>query len=172
MKSDSSFFCTSHKHIWDGKSPSDQYPYGIWKQNSKTSLLANFQIAVKTRWQSPVQWFSVFPYHDSWKNAWKTFCIRIGHVIRRSGIKCCLSKGRHRIKHQSQATIILLANNIVATIHWFEYNKYQISTFLLEPLAKKVCSVFFFFFFFYFFFFFVSQYINKIIYAHETTIPM
>ena len=29
---------------------------GIWEQNSKTSLSANFQIAVKTRWQNSVQW--------------------------------------------------------------------------------------------------------------------
>ena len=43
----------------------------------------------------------LFFYHDSWTNAWKTFCTRIGHVIRRSGIKCCLSKWRHRIKRQS-----------------------------------------------------------------------
>ena len=100
-KSDSSLFCTCHKHLWDGKSPSDQYPYGTWEQTSKTLLLANFQIAAKIRWQSSVQWFSVFLYHDSWKTAWKTFCIRIGHVIRRSGIKCCLSKWRHRIKRQS-----------------------------------------------------------------------
>ena len=27
-----------------------------------------------------------------------------------------------------------------AVIHLFEYNKYPISTFLLEPLAKKVCK--------------------------------
>ena len=101
MKSDSNFFCSSHRHLWDGKSPSDQYPYGTWEQNSKTSLLAYFQIAVKTRWQNSVQWFSVFLYHDSWKNALKTFCIRIGHVVRRSGIKCCLRKWRHRIKCQS-----------------------------------------------------------------------
>ena len=67
----------------------------------KRHHLANFQIAVKTRWQNSVQWFSIFLYHDLWKNAWKTFCIRIGHVIRRSGIKCCLSKWRHRIKRQS-----------------------------------------------------------------------
>ena len=82
-----------------------------------------------------------FLYHDPWKNARKTFCIRIGQVIRRSGIKCCLSKWRHRIKRQSKTRIILLANNIVAIIHLFQYNKYPISTFLLEPLAKKVCSV-------------------------------
>ena len=107
----------SHKHLWDGKLPSDQYPYGTWEQNSKTSLLANFQIAAKTRWQNSVQWFSDFLYYDSWRNAWKTFCIRIGHVIRRSGIKCCLSKWRHRIKRQSKITIILLANNIVAINH-------------------------------------------------------
>ena len=42
-----------------------------------------------------------FLYHDSWKNTGKTFCTRIGHVIRRSGIKCCLSKWRHRTKSQS-----------------------------------------------------------------------
>ena len=34
-----------------------------------------------------------------------------------------------------------MANNIVAIIHLFEYDKYQISTFLLKPLAKTVCSV-------------------------------
>ena len=62
-------------------------------------------------------------------------------MIRRSGIKCCLSKLRHRIKRQSYTTIILLANNIVAIIQLFEHNKYQIPTFLLEPLAKKICSV-------------------------------
>ena len=84
--------------------------------------------------------------HD--KNAWKTFCISIGHVIRRCGIKCCLSKWRHRIKSQSWTLIILLANNVVATIHLFEHKKYPISTFLLKPLAKKVCSISF-----------VSQYI-------------
>ena len=39
-------------------------------------------------------------YHDSWKNAGKTFRIRIGHVIRRSGIKYYLRKWRHRIKRQ------------------------------------------------------------------------
>ena len=39
------------------------------------------------------------------------------------------------------AIVILLANNIVAIILLFKHNKYQISTFLLEPLAKKVCSV-------------------------------
>ena len=44
---------------------------GTWEQNSKTSLLANFQIAVKTRWQNSVQWFSVFLYHDSWKKCMK-----------------------------------------------------------------------------------------------------
>ena len=49
-------------------------------------------------------------------------------------------------------TIILLSNNFVAIIHILEYNKYQIYTFLLEPLAKKVCSVSF-----------VSQYISKLI---------
>ena len=48
--------------------------------------------------------------------------------------------------------MILLANNIIAIIHLFEYNKYQISTFLLEPLTKKVCSVSF-----------VSQYIYWIL---------
>ena len=52
-------------------------------------------------WLILVQWFSGFLYYDSWKNAWKAFCIKIGHVIRRSGIKCCLSKWRHRIKRQS-----------------------------------------------------------------------
>ena len=41
-----------------------------------------------------------------------------------------------------------LANNFVAIIHLFEYNKYHIFTFLLETLPKKVCSVSF-----------VSQYI-------------
>ena len=85
--------------------------------------------------------FSVFLYHDSWNNAWKAFCIRIDHVIRRSGIKCCLSECRHRIKRQSQITIILLANNIVAIIHLFKDNKFIISTFLLEPLTKKDRSV-------------------------------
>ena len=38
-----------------GKSPSDQYPYGTGEQYSKTSLLDNFQIATKTRWQNSVQ---------------------------------------------------------------------------------------------------------------------
>ena len=38
-------------------------------------------------------------------------------------------------------TKILLANNFVAKIHLFEYNKTQLYMFLLEPLAKKVCSV-------------------------------
>ena len=62
-------------------------------------------------------------------------------MIRRSGIKCCLSECRHRIKRQSQITIILLANNIVAIIHLFKDNKFIISTFLLEPLTKKDRSV-------------------------------
>ena len=35
----------------------------------------------------------------------------------------------------------MTANNTVALTHLFEYNKYQISMFLLELLAKKVCSV-------------------------------
>ena len=51
---DSSFY-TSLKHLWDGKSPSNLYPYGTWEQNSKTSLLVNFQIAVKTHCQESVQ---------------------------------------------------------------------------------------------------------------------
>ena len=56
----------------------------------------------------------------------------------------------HEIMHESNfaSESITLANNIVAISHLFEYNKYQISTFLLEPLEKKVCSVSF-----------VSQYI-------------
>ena len=66
--------------------------------------------------------------------------IRIDHVIRRSDIKCCLSEWRHRIKHQSQTTIILLASNTVAIIHLFKYNKYPISTFLLEPLQRKTVA--------------------------------
>ena len=52
-----------------------------------------------------------------------------------------LCKRRHRTKRQSKTTKILLANNFVAIIQLFEYNKYQFYTFLLEPLAKKVCSV-------------------------------
>ena len=91
----------THTHLWDGKSPSAQYPYDTWEQNSKTSFFAYFQIAVKTWRRNSVQWLSIFLYHDLWKNAWKTFCIRIGHVIRPSGFKCCLSKWRHRIKCQS-----------------------------------------------------------------------
>ena len=43
----------------------------------------------------------------------------------------------------------IVANNIVAITHLIEFNKYHISTFMLEPLAKKVCSVSF-----------VCQYIN------------
>ena len=78
------------------------------------------------------------------------FSIRIDKVIRRSGIKCCLSEWRRRIKRQSQTTIILLADTIVAIIHLLKYNKYPISIFLLEPLAKKGCSVSF-----------VSQYITR-----------
>ena len=68
---------------------------------SKIQKCHNFRIAAKTGWQNSVQWFSVFLYYDSWKNAYKIFCIRIGHVIRRSGIQCCLSKWRHRIKSRS-----------------------------------------------------------------------
>ena len=61
--------------------------------------------------------------------------------------------------------MILLANNIVAITHLFEfnqyqYNKYQLSTFLLEPLAKKVCSVSF-----------VSQYILYIV-TEKTLDPL
>ena len=85
-----------------------------------------------------------FQYHDSWKNTGKTFCIRIGNVIRRSGIKCCLSKWRNRLKSQSWTRIILLANNIIAIIYLFQYKKYQLSTFLLESLTKNVGSVSFF----------------------------
>ena len=36
---------------------------------------------------------------------------------------------------------ITAGKQYVTIIHLFEYNKYPISTFLLEPLAKKVCSV-------------------------------
>ena len=36
--------------------------------------------------------------------------------------------------------IIVVANNTVALNHLFEYNKYQNSIFLLELLAKKMCS--------------------------------
>ena len=35
----------------------------------KTSLLDDFQIALKTHWQNYVQWLSVFLYRDSLKNA-------------------------------------------------------------------------------------------------------
>ena len=41
-------------------------------------------------------------------------------------------------KESVKNTIILPANNFVAILHLFEYSKYQISTLLLEPLAKKV----------------------------------
>ena len=46
-------------------------------------------------------------------------------------------------RRQSKTTIILLANNFVAIIHLFEYNKYQIYTlnFLVKLLAKKISSV-------------------------------
>ena len=54
-----------------------------------------------------------FIWHDSWKNAWKTVCVRIGHVIRRSGIKCCLNKGRHRMKRQSKTTITTIMNKLL-----------------------------------------------------------
>ena len=67
MKIDSSFFCLSHKHFCDDKTLGDQYPYGTREQNSETSLLADFQSAVETRWQNSVQWFSVFLYRDSLK---------------------------------------------------------------------------------------------------------
>ena len=45
----------------------------------------------------------------------------------------------------------MLANNIAAIIHLFQYNKYQISTFLLEPLARKLFSISF-----------VTQYISSV----------
>ena len=60
-----------------------------------------FKLPWRHCWHNSVQWFSVFLYHDSWKNAWKTFCVRIGHVVRCSGIKCWLITWRHRIKRQS-----------------------------------------------------------------------
>ena len=60
MEMDSCLCCASPKHLWDSKSPSGQYSYGIWEQNSKTSLLANFQIAAKTRWLNFVQWLGFF----------------------------------------------------------------------------------------------------------------
>ena len=44
-------------------------------------------------------------------------------------------------KESAIQRIIQLANNIVAIIHLFQYNKYKLSTFLLEPLAKKVRSI-------------------------------
>ena len=65
---DLSFICFSNKHLWDGKSPSDQYPYGTCEQYLIMSLLAYFQIAVKTGWQNLVQLFSLFLNHDSLKN--------------------------------------------------------------------------------------------------------
>ena len=64
MESDLIVFGTWDKHLWDSKTPSDQYPHGTYEQNSKTSLLAIFQIALKTRRQPSVQWFSVFRYRD------------------------------------------------------------------------------------------------------------
>ena len=51
-------------NIWDSKTPSDQYPHGTRVQNSKTLLLAYFQITVKTRREHSAQRFSVFHYHD------------------------------------------------------------------------------------------------------------
>ena len=47
----------------------------------------------------------------------------------------------HRTKRHSTTTLKLLANNFVAIIYLFECNKYNVSTFLLNPLAKKACSV-------------------------------
>ena len=34
----------------------------------------------------------------------------------------------------------MVANNTVALNHLFEYNKYQSSMFLIEMIAKEVCS--------------------------------
>ena len=142
MEMDSSLFCTPLKHLWDGKSPKWSISHGNWEQNSKTSLLANFQIAVKTRCQKFYRNGLVFfLYHDTLKNARKTCCIGIGHVIRCSGILCCLCKWCQCAKRQSQTTLILPANNFVAVIHSLQYNKYEISTFLFKQLAKKVCSI-------------------------------
>ena len=141
MKIDSSFFCPSQKHFWDGKSLIDQYPYGTREQNSEKSLLADFQSAVETRWQNSVQWFSVFLYHDWLKKAWNTVCIKMVMRWDVMALNDVLCKWRHRTKRQSKSTKILLANNFIAIIHLFEYKKYQFYTFLLEPLAKKVCSV-------------------------------
>ena len=113
---DSSLFCTSHKHLWDGKSPSDQYPYGTWEQRSKTSLLANLKLPWRHVGKIQGNGYC-FSLYDSLKIAWKTLCIIIGHVIWRNGIKCCLCEWRYRTKRQSKSTIILLANNVVARIH-------------------------------------------------------
>ena len=52
---------------------------------------------------------------------------------------------------------MLQANIIVAILHLFEYNKYIIFAILLEPLAKKVCSISF-----------VSQYIKEFFF-HQVT---
>ena len=38
---------------------------------------------------------------------------------------------------------LVMNRNTVTLSHIFEYNKSQISRFLLEPLTKKVCSIFF-----------------------------
>ena len=69
MKIDSSFFCPFHKQFLDGKSLSDQYPYGTRERNLETLLLADFQRVVETRQHNSVQWFSVFLYLDSIKKA-------------------------------------------------------------------------------------------------------
>ena len=52
-----------------------------------------------------LQSFGVFLYHDSFMNTFKTICIRIGHVIRRSGIKYCICKWRHRTNRQPKTTL-------------------------------------------------------------------
>ena len=39
-------------HLWDGKTPNDQYPHGTWEQTSKTSLLAYLShlVTKPTKW--------------------------------------------------------------------------------------------------------------------------
>ena len=64
MENDLNFFGTCDKQLWDGKTQSDQYHHDTREQISKTPLLSNFQIAVKTRTQPSVQSFGVFLYHD------------------------------------------------------------------------------------------------------------
>ena len=79
------------------------YTYGTSEQNSKTSLLANFQIAVKTlgKIQCNGLMFFFIMIHERLHE--RHFASESVTWLDRSDIKWYLSKWRHRVNHKNTA---------------------------------------------------------------------